>query len=81
METVDIIGLLVPVTYFVFLITEKMWPAREFPGRAGWQWIGVGFLILIGTISTVVPLLIPEPWLDAHRWKCWSRSRCRFSSP
>lgn len=23
---------------------------------------------MIGTISTVVPLLIPGPWLDAHRW-------------
>jgi sterol desaturase/sphingolipid hydroxylase (fatty acid hydroxylase superfamily) len=68
METVDIIGFMVPVTYFIFLITEKLWPAREFPPRKGWQWIGVGFLILIGTISTVVPLLIPEPWLDAHRW-------------
>ena len=67
METVDIIGLLVPVTYFVFLVTEKLWPARKFPERKGWQWIGLGFLILILTISTVVPLLIPEPWLEAHR--------------
>ena len=41
MDTVDIIGLLVPVTYFVFLATEKLWPAREFPPRKGWQWIGV----------------------------------------
>ncbi len=68
MDTVDIIGLLVPVTYFVFLVTEKLWPAREFPPRKGWQWIGVGFLVLIMTISTVVPLLIPEPWIAAHRW-------------
>ena len=29
METVDIIGLLVPVTYFIFLITERLWPARN----------------------------------------------------
>jgi len=68
METVDIIGLMVPVTYFIFLITEKLWPAREFPPRVGWQWIGIAFLILISTISVVVPLLIPAPWLDAHRW-------------
>ena len=26
------------------------------------------FLIVITTISVVVPLLIPGPWLDAHRW-------------
>ena len=67
MDTVDIIGLLVPVTYFLFLLTEKLWPAREFPPRKGWQWIGIAFLVLIGTISVVVPLLIPSPWLDAHR--------------
>jgi hypothetical protein len=36
MDTVDIIGLLVPVTYFVFLVTERMWPARDFPPRKGW---------------------------------------------
>jgi sterol desaturase/sphingolipid hydroxylase (fatty acid hydroxylase superfamily) len=68
METADILGLMVPVTYFVLLATEKLWPAREFPPRKGWQWIGVAFLIGTGTIATVVPLLIPAPWLEAHRW-------------
>jgi len=45
MSTVDIVGLLVPVTYFVFLLTEQLWPARQFPPRRGWQWIGLAFLI------------------------------------
>jgi sterol desaturase/sphingolipid hydroxylase (fatty acid hydroxylase superfamily) len=67
MDTVDIIGLLVPVIYFALLITERLWPAREFPPRPGWQWIGVGFLVLVMTISTVVPLLIPEAWLAQYR--------------
>ena len=31
MSTVDIVGLLVPVTYFVFLVIEKWWPASRFP--------------------------------------------------
>ncbi len=68
MEAVDIVGLAALLTYFAFLITEKLWPARSFPERRGWQWIGLVFLALIGTISTVVPLLIPAGWLDAHRW-------------
>ncbi|HST00874.1 MAG TPA: sterol desaturase family protein [Usitatibacter sp.] len=68
MEAAALIGLAVPATYFVFLATEKLWPARQFQARKGWQWIGVGFLLLIGTVSTVVPLLIPEDWLAAHRW-------------
>ena len=67
METVDLIGLLVPVTYFVFLATERLWPARAFPPRRGWQWIGIGFLVMALTLSTVIPLLIPEPWLAQHR--------------
>jgi len=68
METVDLIGLLVPVTYFVMLAIEARRPARAFPPRKGWRWIGIGFLLLIGMLSTVIPLLLPLPWLQAHRW-------------
>ena len=67
MDTVDLLGMATPVTYFVFLLTERLWPAREFPPRRGWQWIGVAFLVLIGAVSTVIPLLIPEAWLATHR--------------
>src|SRR5438034_10144562 len=67
MDTVDIVGLLVPVTYFLFLMTERIWPARTFPPRPGWQWIGAGFLVLVIAISTVIPLLIPEAWLARVR--------------
>jgi sterol desaturase/sphingolipid hydroxylase (fatty acid hydroxylase superfamily) len=68
MEPVDLIGLAVPATYFAFLATEKLWPARAFPPRRGWQWLGVAFLLLLGTVATVVPLLVPPDWLAAHRW-------------
>ena len=66
METVDLVGLLVPITYFVFLITERLWPARAFPPRRGWQWIGLWFLVMVLTLSTLIPLLLPEPWLAQH---------------
>ena len=33
MDTVDIVGLLVPVTYFLFLMTERIWPERTNPTR------------------------------------------------
>jgi sterol desaturase/sphingolipid hydroxylase (fatty acid hydroxylase superfamily) len=68
METVDLIGLAVPLTYFVLLATEKLGPARRFPPRKGWQWLGVAFLLLIGTLGAVVPLLLPLEWMAAHRW-------------
>src|SRR5690349_19071441 len=68
MEAADLIGLMIPLTYAVLAVAEKLWPARAFPPRRGWQWIGVTFLILIATMGAVVPLLIPEDWLAAHRW-------------
>ena len=68
MDTVDIVGLLAPVTYFILWITEKFRPARTFPPRQGWHMIGIAFLILIGTVSGITPLLIPVEWLNAHRW-------------
>ena len=68
MSTVDILGLMVPVTWLFFLVTETLWPARDFPPRRGWRWIGLAFLVMVSTISVVVPLLIPEEWLAAHRW-------------
>lgn len=67
MEISDLIGPLVPVTYFIFLITERLWPARRFPPRKGWQWVGVVFLVVIGTVSTVVPLVVPAQWQSAYR--------------
>ncbi len=68
MEAVDILGLLVPVTYLFFLATERIWPARTFPPRPHWQWIGIVFLVLTMTLGVVAPLVIPIEWLDEHRW-------------
>ncbi|MFL6620600.1 MAG: sterol desaturase family protein [Povalibacter sp.] len=68
MQAVDVIGLLVPVTYLVMLAVESLFPARQFPARRGWKWIGIVFLVLIGTVSTIVPLLLDPAWLAQHRW-------------
>ncbi len=68
METVELVGLLVPATYLVMLGIESRWPARAFPPRRGWRWIGIAFLLLIGTAGTVVPLLLPIDWMAAQRW-------------
>jgi sterol desaturase/sphingolipid hydroxylase (fatty acid hydroxylase superfamily) len=68
MEVVDIVGLLVPLTYFALLAVERLRPARRFPPRRGWTWIGIAFLVLLGTVSTVLPLLFDPAWLATHRW-------------
>lgn len=67
MDAVDILGLLVPVTYLVMLAAESIWPARQFPAVRGWKALGIVFLVLLGALSTIVPLLIPVEWLGQHR--------------
>lgn len=73
METVDLVGLLVPLTYFAMLAIETLWPARALPPRRGWRWLGIVFLLLIGTVGAVVPLLLPLEWMAEHRWLDGSR--------
>lgn len=68
MDPVDIVALLVPATYLLMLGIEARWPARRFPPRRGWRWLGVGFLLLIGAAGAVVPLLLPLDWMARHRW-------------
>jgi len=65
---IDLVSLLVPATYLAMLGIERWRPARHFPPRRGWTWVGIGFLVLVGTVSTVVPLAVDRQWLEAHRW-------------
>lgn len=67
MSAVDIMTLLVPVTYLVFLGLEALAPARPFPPAKGWRWLGLGFLLVNGMVQAVTPLLIPADWLASHR--------------
>jgi sterol desaturase/sphingolipid hydroxylase (fatty acid hydroxylase superfamily) len=67
MDAVEFFSLLVPVTWLVLFVLERIFPARTFPPIRGWAWIGAGALLLIGVVQTVVPLLIPADWLAAHR--------------
>ena len=68
MEAPDLIGLGIPLTYIAFLITERIWPARQFPPRKGWQWTGIAFLLTLTVIGAVVPSLVPQEWLATRRW-------------
>jgi len=67
MDTIDLIGLLPLVTYVVLAVTEHRWPARAFPPRRGWHWVGIAFLLVLATLGTVVPLVLPVDWMAAHR--------------
>jgi len=67
MPAADIFGLLVPVTYLVMLAVEALFPARQFPPIPYWRLKGLGFLIVQGLIATMLPLALPEEWLEQHR--------------
>ena len=67
MTAVDLLGLLVPVTYLVMLAIESLFPARHFPPIPWWRVKGFLFLTVQGLLATLTPLLIPEAWLHAHR--------------
>lgn len=67
MDAVDFFSVLTPVTFFFMLAVEARWPARQFPARRHWRWIGTGFLFLLAAMSTITPLLLPVDWLAAHR--------------
>jgi sterol desaturase/sphingolipid hydroxylase (fatty acid hydroxylase superfamily) len=66
-DTIALVGLLPLVFYFSLYAIERWRPARRYPARRGWGWIGVGFLLLLAVVGTVVPLLVDPAWLAAHR--------------
>jgi sterol desaturase/sphingolipid hydroxylase (fatty acid hydroxylase superfamily) len=67
MNAADILGMLIPVTYFTMLAIEAIWPAREFPKIRFWRLAGLGFLAVIIGLGVVTPLLLPPEWLAQHR--------------
>jgi sterol desaturase/sphingolipid hydroxylase (fatty acid hydroxylase superfamily) len=67
MSAADFFGLLVPVTYLVMLAIEALFPARRFPPIPYWRVKGLVFLVVQGLIATLLPLAIPEEWLENHR--------------
>ena len=67
-ELADSIGLVIPLMFFAMMAVEARWPARRFPERPRWRWIGVGFLALLFTVGAVLPLLLPHEWMARHRW-------------
>lgn len=73
METTDLVGLLVPTLYFTMLAVESRWPARRFPPRRGWRWLGIAFLLLIASVGAVTPLLLPVDAMARQRWLDGSR--------
>ncbi|HVM84400.1 MAG TPA: sterol desaturase family protein [Candidatus Binatia bacterium] len=67
MSIVDLLGLLVPVTFLVMLALEALFPARHFPPIRFWRLQGIAFLLVAGVLASTVPLLLNPDWLARHR--------------
>jgi hypothetical protein len=59
MKAEDVLGLMVPLTFSFFLITERLFPRRSYPPIRFWNLIGFGCLIMVGVLTTVLPMALP----------------------
>ena len=66
MKAEDVLGLMVPVTFVFFFVTEKLFARRTYPPIRWWNLIGFGCLILTGVITTVLPSMLPESVTRYH---------------
>ncbi len=66
MNAETLVPILVLVTYFVMLATERIWPARKFPPTPWWMATGLVFLVLVMGLGAIVPMLLPMGWITSH---------------
>jgi sterol desaturase/sphingolipid hydroxylase (fatty acid hydroxylase superfamily) len=66
MKAEDILGPLILVTFVFFLVTERLFPRREYPPIRFWTLIGFACLVMTGAISTFLPALLPESITRYH---------------
>ncbi len=66
MKTDDLIAVLILGTFLLFLFSEKLLSAREFPKVRGWTLLGFGFFLLIMAVGALFPLALPMDWIAKH---------------
>jgi sterol desaturase/sphingolipid hydroxylase (fatty acid hydroxylase superfamily) len=66
MKAEDVLGMMVPVTFIFFLVTERLYSRRPYPPIRFWNLIGFAGLIVTGVITTVMPLLLPISLTKHH---------------
>ncbi len=67
MKLEDALGLMIPVTYVVFLVIERFAARRGYPEVRGWRLTGGAFVIVLLAINATLPSLLPAGWLASHR--------------
>lgn len=67
MSMVDILSLLIPVSFGGLLLAESLFPARELPRALGFRFLGVFGLLIMLVIGTFLPLWVPEEWIQKYQ--------------
>jgi sterol desaturase/sphingolipid hydroxylase (fatty acid hydroxylase superfamily) len=67
MSPVDAIGLVVPVSFLALMAIEAAAPARAFPPRRRWRLLGIGFFVVMASVSTALPLAVPAEVIARYR--------------
>lgn len=66
MKTESMLGLTVPLLFFVMLLVEARTAARQYQPIEHWRWLGIGFFLLTVVLGSLTPLLLPVTQLRAH---------------
>jgi sterol desaturase/sphingolipid hydroxylase (fatty acid hydroxylase superfamily) len=61
----NIIGILIPSSFVVFLLVERALRAQQLPRVRGWLWKGLAFFLLTGVVNSALPALLAQV-LDSH---------------
>jgi len=63
----DAVTLAIPGSYIILLIVEQLWPARSFLKLPFWKLTGAVFFLLMGAVSTLLPMALPPDVLARVR--------------
>jgi sterol desaturase/sphingolipid hydroxylase (fatty acid hydroxylase superfamily) len=56
----NIIGIVIPVSFIVALVVERLFAAQHLPKVRGWLWKGLAFFAFTGLVNAVVPALVAK---------------------
>ena len=56
----NVIGIVIPASFIVFLVIERLIPARPLPKVRGWLWKGLVFFAFTGFVNSLVPALVSK---------------------
>ncbi|MGZ6125175.1 MAG: sterol desaturase family protein [Myxococcales bacterium] len=67
MKLEDLLGPAVPVLFFAMMGIEALLPARRFAPIRRWRLVGTAFMLMMGVLGAVAPLLLNPSFFAAHR--------------